>query len=232
VTPNHILLIEDEAAVAASLMDGLRQAHFAVRWERTAAGGLAQARAAPPHLILLDVQLPDGSGYDVCRQLRQLKHHLPILMLTVRSDTLDKVLGLELGADDFVTKPYAWPELLARIRSLLRRTYGEFAAGAADVLYAGDLTLDLTRAAVERGGRALSLSPTEFRLLVHLARHPGQVLSRAQLLDAVWGYAANAETEQVVTVYVRRLREKIEADPARPALLLTVPGHGYRLATP
>jgi DNA-binding response OmpR family regulator len=227
---HHILLIEDDPAVAASLMDGLRQAHYEPRWERTAAAGLAAARAAPPHLILLDVQLPDGSGFDVCRQIRQLKRFPPILMLTVRNDTLDKVLGLEMGGDDFVTKPYDWPELLARIRSLLRRTYGEFAAADAEVLFAGDLTLDLARGLVERAGQALSLSPTEFRLLAHLARHPGQVLSRAQLLDAVWGYGPNVETEQVVTVYIRRLREKVEHDPNKPRLILTVPGMGYRLA--
>ena len=179
---NHILLIEDDPALAASLLDGLRQAHFVPAWERTAAAGLAHARDHSPHLILLDVQLPDGSGFDVCRQLRQLKRYLPILLLTVRSDPVDKVLGLELGADDFLTNPYEWRELLARIRSLLRRSYGEFAAGA-DVLYAGDLTLDLARAVVERAGRPLSLSPTEFRLLAHFARHPGQVLSRAQLLE-------------------------------------------------
>jgi DNA-binding response OmpR family regulator len=228
--PARILLIEDDRAVAASLQDGLKGAGYTVRWEKDGASGVAAARSQPPHLIILDVQLPDGTGFDVCREIRQLKLFPPILMLTVRGDTVDKVLGLEMGADDYVTKPYDWHELLSRIRSLLRRAFGEFSEPGDDRLYAGDLAIDLAKGSVDRAGKSLNLTPTEFRFLAHLARHPGQVFSRAQILEAVWAYSATPENERMVTVYVRRLREKVEWDPNNPTLILTVPGLGYRLA--
>ncbi|MBL7183865.1 MAG: response regulator transcription factor [Anaerolineae bacterium] len=182
-----------------------------------------------PHLILLDVRLPDGSGFDFCRQMRQLGLRQPIVMLTVHREEIDKVLGLEMGADDYVTKPYSLRELLSRIRAQLRRAYGELAAADADLLYAGDLVIDRGRGQVRRGNEIINLTPTEFRLLVFLARHPGQALSRAQILDAVWGYEADVESERTVNVHIRRLREKVELDPSRPSLILTVPGIGYRL---
>jgi DNA-binding response OmpR family regulator len=162
--------------------------------------------------------------------MRALKLRQPILMLTVQGDEIDKVLGLEMGADDYMTKPYSLRELLSRIRALLRRAYGELAAGDGDRLYAGDLVIDRDRGEVRRGELAISLTPTEFRLLVYLARHPGQALSRAQILESVWGYDTSVENERTVNVHVRRLREKVEADPTRPSLILTVPGVGYRLA--
>jgi DNA-binding response OmpR family regulator len=155
----------------------------------------------------------------------------PILMLTVQSDELDKVLGLEMGADDYLTKPYRLRELLARIRSLLRRTYGELSSAEADVLYVGDLVVDRSRATVVSDGRELNLTPTEYRLFVFLAQHPGQVFSRAQLLENVWGSDGEFYDDKTVSVHVRRLREKIESEPSNPRLLLTVPGLGYRLAT-
>jgi DNA-binding response OmpR family regulator len=155
----------------------------------------------------------------------------PILMLTVQSDELDKVLGLEMGADDYLTKPYRLRELLARIRSLLRRTYGELSSAEADVLYVSDLVVDRSRATVTRDGRQLNLTPTEYRLLVFLAQHPGQAFSRAQLIENVWGSDGEFYDAKTVSVHVRRLREKIEAEPSNPKLLLTVPGIGYRLAT-
>jgi DNA-binding response OmpR family regulator len=163
--------------------------------------------------------------------MRQLGLRQPILMLTVQSDQLDKVLGLEMGADDYLTKPYHLRELIARIRSLLRRAYGEFSSTEADILYAGDLTIDRTRATVTRGGKSLNLTPTEFRLLVFLAQHPGQVFSRGQLIENVWGSDADFYDDKTVSVHVRRLREKVEHDPSDPAVILTVPGLGYRLAT-
>ncbi|HOG48512.1 MAG TPA: response regulator transcription factor, partial [Anaerolineae bacterium] len=138
--------------------------------------------------------------------------------------------GLEMGADDYVTKPYGLRELLSRIRALLRRAYGELSAADAELLYARDLVLDCRRGQVRRGAELLNLTPTEFRLLVYLARHPGQALSRAQIIDAVWGYEADVESEKAVNVHIRRLREKVELDPSRPSLILTVPGIGYRLA--
>ena len=225
---SHLLLIEDDRAIAAGLSDALREHGYTVTHRATGRDGVAFARSHAPQLIILDVRLPDGSGFDFCRELRRLGLRQPILLLTVRGDEVDKVLGLEMGADDYVTKPYSLRELLSRIRALLRRAYGELAS-AGDRLYAGDLVIDLAAGHVRRGPRQLALTPTEFRLLVHLARHPGQALSRAQLLQAVWGYDADVESERAVTVAIRRLREKVEPDPAAPALILTVPGIGYRL---
>jgi DNA-binding response OmpR family regulator len=225
----HILLIEDDPAVARSLRDGLERERYHVAWKAAGTDGVEYARERNPHLIILDVRLPDGSGFDFCRQMRGLGLCQPILMLTVQADEMDKVLGLEVGADDYVTKPYSLRELLSRVRALLRRTYGEFAHAGADLLYAGDLVIDRGRGQVRRGQELINLTPTEFRLLVFLARHPGQALSRAQIIDAVWGYAAEVESERAVNVHVRRLREKVELDPGRPTLILTVPGIGYRL---
>lgn len=229
--PQSILVIEDDPAVAEALVEGIGTEGYVVHREGTGAGGVAFARDHSPHLIVLDVRLPDGSGLDFCREMRQLGLRQPILMLTVQSDEVDKVLGLEMGADDYLTKPYRLRELIARIRSLLRRSYGELSSTAADILYADDLTIDRTRASVSREGRALNLTPTEFRLLVFLAQHPGQVFSRGQLIENVWGSDAAFYDDKTVSVHVRRLREKIEVEPGDPRIVLTVPGIGYRLAT-
>lgn len=226
----QILVVEDDPAVAASLLEGIGGEGYQVHHEATATGAVAYARTARPQLVVLDVRLPDGSGFDVCRELRQSGLRSPILMLTVQSDEIDQVLGLEMGADDYVTKPYRLRELLARIRALLRRAYGELSAVDADLLYAGDLVIDRTSAQVTRTGRRIELTPTEFKLLTFLAQHAGQVFSRGQLLQNVWGYSADLFDEKTVNVHVRRLRAKIELDPAEPTIVLTVPGLGYRLA--
>jgi two-component system response regulator VicR len=224
-----ILLIEDDPAVAHSLQDGLVGDGYRVTWKRTGTDGIRFATDHNPHLVILDVRLPDSSGFDVCRQLRQQGLRQPILMLTVRRDEMDKVLGLEMGADDYMTKPFSLRELLSRVRALLRRAYGEFAAADADHLYVEDVVIDRTRNQIWRGKQLINLTPTEFKLLVFLARHPGQALSRVQIVDAVWGYEANIESERAVNVHIRRLREKVELDPSHPKLILTVPGVGYRL---
>jgi DNA-binding response OmpR family regulator len=229
--PQSILVIEDDPAVAEALVEGIGDEGYDVHWEATGGAGVAYARDRSPQLIVLDVRLPDGSGFDFCRQMRQLGLRQPILMLTVQADELDKVLGLEMGADDYLTKPYRLRELIARIRSLLRRAYGELASTEADILYAGELTIDRTRASVTRDGRCVNLTPTEFRLLVFLAQHPGQVFSRGQLIENVWGSDADFYDDRTVSVHVRRLREKIEVEPGDPRIVLTVPGLGYRLAT-
>ena len=226
-----ILVVEDDPAVAQGLVEGISREGFDVHWESTGSGGVAFARDHAPHLLVLDVRLPDGSGFDFCRQMRQLGLRQPVLMLTVQSDELDKVLGLEMGADDYLTKPYRLRELIARIRSLLRRSYGELSSVEADVLYVGDLVIDRTRGGVTRDGREVNLTPTEFRLLVFLAQHPGQAFSRGQLIEKVWGADGEYYDDKTVSVHVRRLREKIEADPSHPDIVLTVPGIGYRLAT-
>lgn len=226
----NILLIEDDQAVAHSLIDGLEQANFQVVWRQTGRDGLHHARDHHPHLIILDVRLPDETGFDVCRKLRQLKLRQPILMLTARREEADKVLGLEMGADDYVTKPFSLRELLSRIRALLRRAYGELAAAGGNQLYAADLVIDLDKGAVWRSDERIDLTPIELRLLAYLARHPGQALSRGQILDAVWGMTTDIDNERTVNVHIRRLREKVELEPSKPRLILTVPGVGYRLA--
>jgi len=231
-SPNHakhILVVEDDPAVGRSLRDGLTREGYTVTWQKTGGEGLISARTAQPHLLILDVRLPDGSGFDLCRQLRQAGVHQPILILTVQNEEIDKVLGLEMGADDYLTKPYSPRELLARVRALLRRAYGELATEST-LLHAGDLTIDLARAQVWRGREQLFLTPTEFRLLLYLAQHAQQALSRPQILAAVWGYDADVEDEKTVNVQIRRLREKVELAPSHPTLILTVPGIGYRFA--
>ena len=226
---NRILVVEDDPAVAQSLVEGVGREGYDIHWESTAAGGLAYARDHAPHLVILDVRLPDGSGFDVCRQMRSMSLRQPVLMLTVQSDEVDKVLGLEMGADDYLTKPYRLRELVARIRSLLRRAYGDLAATESDVLYVDDIVIDRTRGSAVRGERSLNLTPTEFRLLVFLAQHPGQVFSRGQLVEQVWGLPAGLYDEKSVSVHVRRLREKVEVDPSDPRIIRTVTGLGYRL---
>ncbi len=229
--PKHnLLVIEDDPAVAESLRASLTREGFAVTCARTGTEGVASAQKDPPQLVLLDIRLPDGSGFDFCRQMRQMGMRLPIVMLTARRDELDKVLGLEMGADDYVTKPFSLRELVARIRAQLRRAYGDYAAAEATSLLVGDVILDTATGQARRGEQDVGLTPTEFRLLLCLARHRGQALSRAQIVEAVWGYAPDLESEKSVNVHIRHLREKIELNPSRPEWILTVPGIGYRLA--
>lgn len=227
----HILLIEDDEDIALSLRQGLVEERYEVTWEKRGLAGLATAESGQPHLIILDIRLPDGSGFDFCRQMRQMGLRQPILMLTARREELDKVLGLEMGADDYMTKPFGLRELLARVRALLRRAYGELAdAGeSSSLLSAGDITINLETTEVHRGSQSIYLTPTEYRLLVYMARHAGRALNRSQILEAVWQDSAGVESERTVNVHIRRLRGKIELDPGRPAIILTVPGIGYRL---
>ena len=226
-----ILVIEDDPAVSQSLHTALTREGYEVICKTEGGDGLNYAKKSQPHLILLDVRLPDGSGFDVCRQMRQHGLHQPIVMLTAQQNEMDKVLGLEMGADDYITKPFSLRELLSRLRAQLRRAYGELAASEANLLFVNDLRIDLIRSQIWRGNAPLNLTPTEFKLLVYLARHRDQALTRSQIIEAVWGYTADAESERTVNVHIRRLREKIEPDPSRPQLLLTVPGVGYRLVS-
>jgi DNA-binding response OmpR family regulator len=230
-TPWKVLLIEDDPAVAYSLQDGLQRHGFQVAWKDTGGEGVQYARQQNPHLILLDVRLPDGSGFDFCHQIRQLGLRQPLIMLTVQDEEVDKVLGLEMGADDYVTKPFSLRELISRLRAQLRRAYGELSNSESDLLFAGDLVIDVSRGQVTRGEQALSLTPTEFRLLVLLVKHRGQALQRAQIIEDIWGYPSDPDSERLVNVHIRRLREKVELDPSKPRLILTVPGIGYRLVS-
>jgi DNA-binding response OmpR family regulator len=228
-SPVHILLIEDDPAVAQSLTAGLERENYTVTWKEMGAQGVDYARAHHPHLIILDVRLPDGSGFDFCRQMRLAAVRQPILILTAQHDELDKVLGLEMGADDYITKPFGLRELLSRVHAQLRRAYGDLASTEANLLYAGDLILDQTRGQVTRAGQLIVLTPIEFRLLVYLARHRNQALSRGQIVEAVWGHTPDPDSEKTVNVHIRHLREKVEPDAENPVLILTAPGIGYRL---
>ena len=227
---SHILIVEDDPGIATSIIKGLEGEGFRVTWKDHGQDGVAFAQQGSPDLILLDVRLPDGSGIDFCRQMRKLKLKQPILMLTIRDDEMDKVLGLEMGADDYMTKPFGFRELLSRIRALLRRAYGDLSSTSADIYYLRDISINRTKGRAMQGDKDLNLTPTEFRLLVYLAEYPGQALSRGQILAEVWNTDKDMIDERVVNVHIRRLREKIELDPSKPEILLTVPGIGYRLA--
>jgi two-component system response regulator MtrA len=222
MTSHKILVIEDDPAIGQSLLDGFRTHGFEPHLCSTGASGVEYAKGNPPHLIVLDIRLPDGSGFDFCRQMRQQGIKQPIIMLTAQHEEMDKVLGLEMGADDYVTKPFSLRELISRVRAQLRRTYG-------DSVLVHDLTLEQATGQVRRGDQVINLTPIEFRLLTYLARHRGQALSRSQIVESVWGYAPDLESEKSVNVHIRRLREKIELKPEEPTIILTVPGIGYRL---
>lgn len=225
-----ILVIEDDPAIGQSLIDGLRNQGFESHLSTTGEAGITFARNLHPHLIVLDIRLPDGSGFDFCRQMRQWGFRQPIIMLTAQHDEVDKILGLEMGADDYMTKPFSLRELISRIRAQLRRAYGDYAVSDSNILLVHDVILDKAAGQARRGEEMLNLTPTEFRLLFYLALHRGQALSRAQIVEAVWGFAPDLESEKTVNVHIRRLREKIELNPEQPTLILTVPGIGYRLA--
>jgi DNA-binding response OmpR family regulator len=225
----RILVVEDEPAVAMGLEYGLKSEGFSVLRAENGHKALLQAETSDPHLILLDIRLPDISGFDVCKQLRGRGYRQPILILTARDEELDRVMGLELGADDYVVKPYRLRELIARIRALLRRAYGELAAPIRGArLHFGEVEIDLERLQVTRKGRMIDLTPTEFRLLRYLVSNPERPFSRGDLIETIWGYDSDIGSDRTVDVHMRHLREKLEADPAAPRWLVTVRGVGYR----
>ncbi len=231
-----ILVVEDEPTLLDTLKYNLVKAGYSVRTAQDGLEALQVARAARPNLILLDLMLPGLDGIEVCRLLRR-ESDVPIIMLTARDEEIDKVLGLELGADDYVTKPFSLRELLARVKALLRRNEAartrtevkEQSGGAKDgLLRVANLILDPNQHRATREGVELNLKPREFDLLAFLMLNQGQVFSREQLLDKVWGYEYVGDS-RTVDVHVRWLREKIEVDPSDPHLLETVRGVGYRL---
>jgi DNA-binding response OmpR family regulator len=215
--PATILIVEDEHAVARGIQYALQQEGYEVAVARSGEEGLDIATHQAPDLVVLDVRLPGMDGFEVLRRLRAAGAKMPVLILTARDDEVDKVIGLELGADDYLTKPFGLRELMSRIRALLRRSYG-------------DLVIDLERRRVQRGDRRISLTPTEFEILRHLASRPGRVYTRSELLELLRDYDALDQDEKTINVHVSHLREKIEDDPAVPAFVLTVRGVGYAFA--
>ncbi|MFG3423513.1 response regulator [Micromonospora sp. NPDC049460] len=221
----RVLVVEDDASIREVTALGLRRAGFRVDTAVDGREALAAWRARPPDLIVLDVMLPGLDGIEVCREIRRTSG-VPILMLTARTDTVDVVVGLECGADDYLRKPFDLPELVARVRSALRRAGGPVVAAVIEV---AGLEIDPGGFVVRKAGREVALTATEFRLLRELARRPGQVFTREVLLERVWqhGYLGDS---RLVDVAVQRLRAKIEDDPAHPRLLRTVRGAGYKLS--
>jgi two-component system response regulator MtrA len=225
----RILLVEDDPSIREITALGLRAAGFTVDTAPDGVEGVARWRTGHPDLVLLDVMLPRLDGLEVLRAIRR-EATTPVVMLTARADTIDVVVGLESGADDYVRKPFEMPELVARVRAALRRRDSDVAGDDAP-LRLGPLLVDPAGRTVTRDGAEIALTRTEFDLLAALARHPGQVFARDALLDRVWGYDYLGDS-RLVDVAIGRLRAKVEADPANPALILTVRGAGYKAARP
>jgi two-component system, OmpR family, response regulator MtrA len=219
----RILLVEDDPSIRETTQLGLEAAGFRVETALDGDDGLARFRHSAPDLVLLDVMLPKRDGLEVCRIIRK-DSAVPVIMLTARADAIDVVVGLESGADDYVTKPFEMAVLVARIRAALRRVRD---AGPVEVFMLGDVTIDMAAHTAVRDGVELGLSPTEFRLLSELARAPGRVFSREILLERVWGYDYLGDS-RLVDVAIQRLRAKVEPDPQHPSLIQTVRGAGYR----
>lgn len=226
----QILLVDDEPNLLKALKMSLEQEGYAVSLAADGRTALEKVRAGRFDLIILDVMLPEIDGLDVCREIRK-QWKTPIVMLTAKDSDIDKILGLELGADDYVTKPFNTRELLARMRAVLRRIEAWSRPDAPQTLVVGNLVLTPSYRKAELGGHSLQLTPREYDLLETLARHPGMVYTRQQLLDLVWGYDFGGD-DRTVDVHVRRLREKLESDPSEPEYLRTRRGVGYYLGAP
>jgi len=223
-----IFLVEDEDDMLMALTDRLENEGYVVESCQDGKHGLDRALRDPFDLIILDVMLPSKNGFDVCREIRQEGLVMPILMLTARGQTIDKIVGLRIGADDYLTKPFDMTELMARVEALLRRAPSR-PPGPGGLHQIGPLRVDLRRVEVLRDNKPISLSCREFQLLSYFLAHRGAGLSRAELLKEVWGFTANVST-RTVDVHVAALRQKLESDPKKPELILTVPGLGYKLS--
>jgi len=220
-----VLIVEDDESMAVALKDGLEYEGYRVTVARDGEDGLRLAKESRPDLLILDVMLPKMSGLDVCRELRKDDGLLPIIMLTARGQEIDKVLGLKLGADDYVTKPFGFLELMARVEALLRRASGRDAR--VDSYQFGDVRVDFRRGEARKGGNLVELTAREFRLLRYFIEHRGEVIARDELLDSVWDYDSTPLT-RTVDMHVAKLRKKIEDVPAEPAYIVTVHRVGYK----
>jgi len=226
-----ILIVEDEYAVARGVQYAMQQEGYQVTVAASGEEALEVAGELAPDLLVLDVRLPGIDGFETLRRLRASGSKAPVLMLTARDEEMDKVIGLELGADDYMTKPFGLRELLSRIKALLRRAYGDLAdALGGRLIRHRDLVIDLDRRRVQRGDRRISLTATEFEILRHLASRPGRVFSRRELLELVRDYEALDQDEKTINVHVSHLREKLEDDPVDPIFILTIRGAGYAFA--
>ncbi len=227
-----ILVAEDQADIRELLALNLRQSGYDVLAVADGPAALAAQAETPRDLLLLDLMMPGLDGLEVCKALRARGSSTPILMLTAKATELDRVLGLELGADDYLTKPFSLAELLARVKALLRRAAllraAQQAPAGEAVVRNGELEIRRAQRDVRLGARVLEFTALEFDLLLYFAQHPGRVFSRSQLLDAVWGYSHDGY-EHTVTTHINRLRNKLEADPMRPRIILTVRGAGYKM---
>ena len=221
-----ILLVEDEPSLVLTLSDRLESEGYEVQAVTSGEDALQVTQKRSFDLVILDVMLPGMDGFDVCRELRQERIQVPILMLTARSQVVDRVVGLKLGADDYLTKPFEMIELLARIEVLFRRGRST-SVSVAEVYEFGDVRVDLKRAEISRGGESVELSALEFKLLRHFVQHRGELLSRDELLDRVWGYDATPYT-RTVDVHIASLRQKVEVNPSHPQFIITVHGLGYK----
>ena len=221
----RILIVEDEPAMVQGLRDNFEYEGYEVISAADGVDGLNRAMADQPDLVVLDVMMPKMSGLDVCKQLKARKPSLPIIMLTARGQEIDKVVGLELGADDYVTKPFSIRELMARVKAVLRRASPQAVSG--EVYRFNDVEVNVRSNEVLRGGQPVELSSKEFALLAYFVAHPAETLSRDRLLDAVWGYE-NYPTTRTVDAHIVHLRQKLEPNPEEPRFILTVHGSGYK----
>lgn len=227
-----ILLIEDNRDLTHLLELHLRDLHFLVDTAYDGNTGIARAETGAYDLIILDLMLPDLDGLEICRRIRSSSPYVPVLMLTSKSSELDRVLGLEIGADDYVTKPFSIMELMARVKALFRRIESmspDERENPSEVIITGDMVIDTGKRSVALRGTEIELTSKEFDLLLHFARNPGRVFTRSQLLDRVWGYGHEGY-EHTVNSHINRLRAKIEENPAQPRYVITVWGVGYRFA--
>ncbi|MEO0409270.1 MAG: response regulator transcription factor [Cyanobacteria bacterium P01_A01_bin.135] len=223
-----ILVIEDDENLSETLQLYIQRERWRCLLTHSAEAGIAQVKSCHPDLIVLDVMLPDTNGFEVCQQLRRMECFVPILMLTARVEERDRIRGLSMGADDYLTKPFSAKELMARLSALLRRSYS---AGYRDISHRSGLTIEGDRRLAFLNGEPLDLRGKEFDLLSQLAAVPGRAYSREELLERIWGYGYDGDT-RIVDVYVRKLRAKVEVDASRPDYIQTVWGVGYRFKAP